>query len=266
MRKFGIIFLLLSMWSFISLANEVVFKHPSTGEILTEEDLQGFSGTGSWQIVSENTVSNLAMKHHQKGRALGQQGEYEKSLEFLIKASMADPKWAYPIYDMAYTNMLMNNFEKALELYQKVNEMEPRGFFTTKTAVYTLQGEKDGIFPKGLYMAYLSLEWMEPDKKEKSVFNLITKFPNYAPAWKEIISLPGEDEIVLPAIENGLKANPDKEIYGILMINKALVLHRKSKRQEALNILGQLALDKESSLATEKMAKQTLSHLLETNN
>jgi len=263
MRKLGIIFLLISIWSSISLANEIVFKHSTTGKILTKEDLKGFSGTGSWEIVSENTVSKLAMEHHQKGRALGQQGEYEKSLEFLVKASIADPKWAYPIYDMAYTNMLMNNFDRALELYQKVNKMEPRGFFTTKTAIYTLKGEKDGIFPKGLYMAYLSLEWMEPDKKAKSVFNLVTKIPNFAPAWKEIISLPDQDEIVLPAIENGLKADPDIETYGILMINKALVLHRESKRQEALNILGQLALDEESSFATEKMAKQTLSHLWE---
>jgi len=244
------------------MASDIIFKD-STGELLTKKDLEGFSGSSSWEIISENTVSKIAMEHHQKGRQLGQQGNYEKSLEFLAKASEVDPKWAYPIYDMAYTYMLMNDFDKALEFYQKVNAMEPRGFFTTKTAVYTLRGETGGTFPKGLYMAYLSLEWMEPDKKAEAVLNLTNNLPNYAPAWKETIPLSGDDEAALSAIENGLKATPDKETYGILMINKALIFHRNAKEQEAINMLGELALDKKSSLATEKMAKQTLSHLLD---
>jgi tetratricopeptide (TPR) repeat protein len=245
------------------MASDIVFKESTTGKVLTRKDLQGFSGTASWEIVSEKTVSNIAMEYHQKGRQYGQQGDYEKSLEFLAKASVADPKWAYPIYDMAYTYMLVNNYDKAYELYQKVNAMEPRGFFTTKTAVYTLKGEKEGAFPKGLYMAYLSLEWMDPEKKAEKITNLVNNLPNYAPGWKEAIALAGTDEAALSIIENGLKVNPDKETYGILMINKALILHRNSKKQEALNILGKLAMDKESSMGTEKMAKQTLSHLLE---
>lgn len=246
------------------MASDIVFKDSATGKILTKTDLQGFSSTATWEIVSEKTVSRVAMEYHQKGRQLGQEGEYEKSIEFLTKASKVDSRWAYPLYDMAYTYMLMNDFDKALEFYQKVNVMEPRGFFTTKTAVYTLIGEKEGRFPKGLYMAYLSLELMEPEVKAESVMHLTINIPSYAPAWKEAIFFSDNDEEILTIIKNGLNAAPDKETYGILMINKALILHRKTKELEALDILGQLALDQRSSLGTEKMAKQTLFHLLET--
>lgn len=261
MRTLTIAFLAFPLWVSIAMANDIIFKDPN-GKVLTKSDLLGYSGTATWEIKSERSVSKKALDYHNKGRQYGQQGDYEKSIEFLTKATETDTKWAYPVYDMAYTYMLMGNSEKAFELYKKVDSMSPRGFFTTKTAIYTLTGEAKGVFPKGLYMAYLSLEWMEPKKKSEAVLNLVNNLPNYAPAWKEVVTLSGSDEAALTAIENGLKANPDKETYGVLMVNKALIMHRNGKEKDAINILGQLALNKESSLATEKIAKQTLSNLL----
>ena len=46
------------------------------------------------------------------------------------------------------------------------------------------------------------------------------------------------------------------------MVNKALILNRQDKKNEAIEILGQLALDNNSTLASEKLAKQTLSFIL----
>lgn len=262
MRILSVIFLALSLWVSMSMASDIIFKDPN-GKVLTKKDLRGYSGTATWEIKSERSVSKIAIEYHNEGRQYGQQGNYEKSIEFLTKASETDPHWAYPIYDIAYTYLLMGNFEKALEFYKKVDSMSPRGFFTTKTAVYTLEGEKNGVFPQGLYMAYISLEWMEQKKKSEAILNLVNNLPNYAPAWKEIVGLSGNDEAALTAIEKGLNANPDKETYGILMINKALILHRNGKEKDAIGILGGLALDKDSTLATEKIAKQTLTNILE---
>jgi len=262
MCKFLFLLLVFSLWTSQSIANDMIFKD-SAGNVLTKSDLKGFSGTLSWEIQSEKTVSKIAMENHQKGRQYGQKGDYKNSLKYLKQACEADPSWAYPRYDMAYTYMLMGDSNKAFELYKKVDSMAPRGFFTTKTAIYTLDGEAKGLFPKGLYMAFLSLEWMEAKKKSEAVLNIVNKVPSYAPGWKEVVSLSGNDEAALSAIDNGLKAKPDLETYGILMINKALILHKNGKVKEAINILGELSLNKSSSLATEKIAKQTLSHLLD---
>lgn len=244
-----------------AVASEIIYKS-STGKVLTKKDLEGFSGTASWEILSENAVSSKAAQLHNKGRELGQKGDYKNSIQQLGLAAKEDPKWAYPVYDLAYTYMLMNDFEKAHEYYQKVDQMSPRGFFTVKTALYTLNGEKSGKFPKGLYMAYLSTEWLDGPKKIESLQNISTKVPDYAPVWKDLINFAASDEVALRFIENGLKANPDAETYGILLINKALILHRNNKQKDAISILGALALDPASSLGTEKLAKQTLAQLV----
>lgn len=245
-----------------TMASEVIFED-SSGRVLTKDDLKGFSCTASWEIISEKNISQKALDFHGKGREFGQKGNYENSIKNLELAAKEDPNWVYPVYDLAYTYMLMGNTEKAHEFYKKVDQMAPRGFFTVKTAVHTLDGEKEGTFPKGLYMAYLSIEWMDDAKKIEVLRGLSNKVPEFAPVWKELISFAANDEAAMQFIENGLASSPDDETYGMLKINKALILHRNDKKAEAIKILGDLALNPESSMGTEKIAKQTLSYLLD---
>lgn len=261
MKNIIIFLILCTLITFQSTANDIVFKD-ANGVTLSKSDLVGYSGTATWEVVSEKSVNPEAIEFHSKGRQYGKEGNYNKSLEFLKKAISADPEWAYPLYDMAFTHLLMGENAIALELYKKVDLMEPKGFFTTKTAIYTLQGEAKGIFPEGLYYGFLSLEWIEPSKKAESVRNLVKNIPSYAPGWKEASLLTDDDSIALTSIEKGLEAKPDKETYGMLLVNKALILNRQDKKSEAIEILGQLALDKNSTLATEKLAKRTLSYIL----
>ncbi len=260
MKITNIFLVLVFLISSQSNANDIIFKD-ANGKVLNKSDLNGYSGTATWEILSAKSVNQVAINYHNLGREHGQKGDYEKSLEFLQKAIKSDPQWAYPVYDMAFTHLLMGENSKALKLYKKVNSMEPRGFFTTKTAIYTLEKEAKGDLPEGLYYGYLSLEWMEPDQKEEAVKNLVKNIPSYAPGWKDVFRFAENDESALSSIEKGLAANPDKETYGILMVNKALIFHRQGKHQEAIEILGQLALDVNSTFATEKLAKQTLSFI-----
>jgi len=246
------------------MAAEIIFKD-SSGQVLTKNDLKGFSGTASWEIVSERTISQKARDFHNAGREFGQKGDYLNSIKSFELAAKADPKWAYPVYDLAYTYVLMGDLEKAYEYYTKVDSMAPRGFFTVKTALYSLDGERKGVFPEGLYKAYLSIEWMDDAKKAQALQGISAKFPKFAPAWEDLVSFAADDNAALQFIENGLASNPDIDTYGMLKINKALILHRNKKTDEAIKILGELALNPNSSMGTEKIAKQTLAHLLEEN-
>jgi hypothetical protein len=65
----------------------------------------------------------------------------------------------------------------------------------------------------------------------------------------------------LAAIEQGLAANPDGEMIGILLINKALIMDRSGDHEGAIRLLGELALDPASTHATEHLAKVTLANV-----
>jgi predicted TPR repeat methyltransferase len=121
--------------------------------------------------------------NHKEARQLGQNGKFDKAVASLLVTIELAPDWAYPVYDLAFTNLLKGDAEMAIIYYRQTDEMEPRDFFTTKTALYSLEGEQAGIFQKGLYLRYLQIEWTQ-DKREKfEIAKMITKkVPYYAPA------------------------------------------------------------------------------------
>ena len=63
--------------------------------------------------------------------------------------------WPFPLYDIAYTYLLMQDFPNAELHYRKVLGLAPRGFFTAITALDTLAREQAGEFPEGIYLAYM---------------------------------------------------------------------------------------------------------------
>jgi len=152
--------------------------------------------------------------------------------------------------------------ENARTYYRKTVELSPRGFYEAITAVDALDREQKGGLPSGTYLKYLSLEWTaDPVKKTEIVHQLVTSAPGFAPGWKELATLSKDDDKNLAAIEQGLAANPDRETDGILQINKALILNRKGNHEDAVRLLGELALDPKSTYATEHMAKASLANI-----
>jgi tetratricopeptide (TPR) repeat protein len=157
----------------------------------------------------------------------------------------------------------MNDFDGARTYYQRTLELSPREFFTAITALHTLTREQNGDLPVGTYLAYVSLEWMaDAAKREHPLREMVKVIPQFAPAWKESASLCDDDGERLTAIENGLAANPDAGTKGMLEINKALVLSRKGNHDDAVRLLGELALDPNSTVGTEHSAKAALSILM----
>ena len=153
----------------------------------------------------------------------------------------------------------MKDFTKARECYEKTVQMSPRGFFTALTALDTLNREANGELPNGTYAAYVALEWMaDPKERAEAVTAMVERVPTFAPAWKEY-ALQCEDlSESLAAIEKGLAAKPDAETKGMLLINKALTLNDHGDNEAAVQILGSLALDPDTTFSNEHLAKQML--------
>lgn len=237
---------------------KIIFRDAS-GRTLTEDDILGATGTFNYEIAGSTTVPQAAERLHQQARQAGSAGDYPRALDLLAQASALAPDWSYPTYDAAYTYLLMDNAENALKNYQKVAELNPRGFFTALTAADTLSREKSGDLRAGTYKAYLTLEWTTDEKEKAKILNLIVeKSPNFAPAWKELALLVPDKQEALDLIEKGLAANPDPETKGILLINKAAKLNDMGNRDEAMQILGTLALDPNATIQAEHLAKFTM--------
>jgi tetratricopeptide (TPR) repeat protein len=239
----------------------VVFR-AADGRTLTMADLRGLSGAFQYEILGKSNVPAEAESLHKQARQAGGAGDYKKVIALLERASSLAPAWPYPVYDMAFTYLLMKDAENARKHYRKTVELAPRGFFTAITALDALEREAKGDLPAGTYLAYLSLEWMDDaGKKADAVRQLIKRVPGFAPAWKEQVMQADTDAEKLAAIEKGLAANPDSETKGILLINKALIMERSGDHEGAVRLLGELALNPASTYATEHLAKVTLANI-----
>jgi tetratricopeptide (TPR) repeat protein len=236
--------------------NPIVFRS-ADGKTLTMEDLRGFTGTIRWEIASANVPQEATSLHDQARRA-GAAGDYGEAIALLKRAATIAPQWPYPFYDMAYTFLLAKDADNARTYYRKTLELAPRGFFTAITALDTLERERTGDLPAGTYRAYLSLESLaDPQEKADLLRRLTAQIPRFAPAWKDLASMLKDTER-LSAIEKGLAAAPDAETKGMLLVNKALVLNAAGDRNGAIKLLGELALDPNSTYGTEHWAKASL--------
>jgi tetratricopeptide (TPR) repeat protein len=242
----------------------IIFKD-SLGHVLSKSDLLNVTtGQVNYEIMGNQNIDPNASKLHQEARELGQSGKYDLSISKLEQAIKIQPTWAYPFYDLGYTYLLKGDFDNALKFYKKTNELEPKGFFTAKTALYSLEGEKLGKFPKGLYSMYLQIEWTDDVAKKLEIAKTISeKVPDYAPAWKELSMLLDDQTERLTAIERGLSKQPDSETKGILIINKAVILDNSGKKEEAKKILGNLIFSPDVTTGNIELAKFTLKSLTE---
>ncbi|KAA2240935.1 hypothetical protein F0L74_24540 [Chitinophaga agrisoli] len=209
--------------------------------------------------MSKHTVQIAAKQLHDEARALGGSGKYDEAIKKLEEAMKMEPTWPYPVYDLAFTYLLKGDPAKALEYYQQTDRLEPKGFFTAKTAIYSLEGEKTGKFPAGLYMAYIQIEWTNDPAKKMEIAKAITEqAPAYAPAWKELATLTEDSTLRLAAINTGLSKDPDPDTKGMLLINKAIILNENGEKEVAKKMLGDIIFSNESTTGSVEFAKIAL--------
>lgn len=233
------------------------------GNKISKSELANATGNFNYEIYGIENVSELAKSLHAQARQFGQSGDYANAISKLEQAHKEAPNWPYPLYDLAFTYLLQDDYENALKYYQLTDNVAPKGFYTSKTALYTLEKEKSGEFQKGLYKTYLSLEWMESQaEKNQMIQLLVEKIPNFAPAWKDYSNLLENDER-LAAINKGLEQHPDAETKGMLLINKALVTNESGDSTIATGILTNLIFNPNATNGNIELAKFVLNSISE---
>src|SRR5688572_1777164 len=123
------------------------------------------NGTVKYEVLDKGIIPEKAKQLHAEARAKGEAGDYIGALKLLTEAIALAPDWAYPHYDMAFTYLIQGNSGRALEKYKDADRLAPEGFFTTKTAIWSLEREEQGLIPANTYIEYASLEWAEEEKK-----------------------------------------------------------------------------------------------------
>ncbi len=157
----------------------LVFR-AADGRTLTLEDLRGLTAKVRYEIVGETSVPAEAEALHQQARQAGGAGDYRRALALLERASHVAPQWPYPVYDMAFTYLLLKDVASARQHYRKTIELAPRRFFTALTALDALDREASGELPPGTYLAYMSLEWLDdPGKKADAIRQLVERVPTF---------------------------------------------------------------------------------------
>jgi tetratricopeptide (TPR) repeat protein len=215
-------------------------------------------GKVGYKVLGGATVPAEAQRLHNAARAKGEAGDYESALALLRQAAKVAPDWPYPYYDMAFTYLLQGDQTNAFSFYKETDRREPKGFFTTKTALWTLEREEKGIFPRGTYLAYVSLEWSEPKKRATIIGQMITNLPAFAPAWKEQALLVADKERRSELFDKALSLEPDPETYGICMLNKAAILENEGKTAQARQMVEKLIQDDASTIGTKALAQDVL--------
>lgn len=239
-------------------ADDIVFKD-SAGRVLRRSDLDKADGRFSWELPSAKPVSQAARDVHALGRAAGHSGDHRAALAHFETASKLAPRWPYPVYDAAFTYLLQKDFDAAYRHYRRVDALAPRGFFTAKTAVHSLRMERDGKLPQGTYLRYLALEWeTDRDKARQAALAMTRETPGFAPAWKTVAHLEDDPAKRLALLDSGLKADPDAETRGFLLLDKAVLLRERNQIPEAMVMLGELAVDPRSPLDVEALARHML--------
>ena len=157
----------------------------AAGREITARDLKGYTGRVRWEVIGADNLPPRATQLHQEAREAGGRGDYARALDLLDLAWDLAPQWPYPVYDAAYTYLLLGEAGMAEEFYERVDQMAPRGFFTCKASLDTLRRERAGELFPGFARAYATLEWMDPGQKKSILAGIVDKFPGFALAWKD---------------------------------------------------------------------------------
>lgn len=212
-----------------------------------------------FKALDPTFVPEEAKGLHEQGRQYGAEGKFDLAIASFKQACEIAPNWAYPIYDIAYTLLLQGRQDEALLHYKRVDALEPKGFFTTKTAIWTLELESAGELPTGTYNAYLTLEDIQ-DRADRSTRakEMWDRLPGFTPAFKDyVLGIPDANE-KLSMIDKGLHMESDAETKGILMLNKATTLGSMGNTEEARRILTKLNDDDNETVFTRVSASELL--------
>ncbi len=237
-----------------------IISYDKKSNTFTETDIEEPTMPVNDQVTLAGGM-DCAKQLHEEGRVLGLAGDFDSAILKFEEAINIQPDWGYPVYDMAFSYLFKGEDDLALRFFKKTDELEPDGFFETKEAIYALEGETEGRFPKGIYMYYKQIT-MRPGLTEQQKLDIATEItrnlPYFAPGWLALQRLLQESNLRLHAIEQGLSKNPDETTKGYLLVNKALLLAGSGRLEEGVQLLENIMLSPESIATNILLAKMTL--------
>jgi len=234
----------------------------SVGHELTTDEVVRANGRVAWTIEDEDGVPAAAVAQVRAGMDAGSSGDFKRAIEHFREAHRLVPRWTQPVYQGAWTALLLGDAALAETLYAWTDRMVPRGYWTAKTAVDCLRRERAKEFPAGTYIHYVSLESeSDNDRRRGALEELVKRSPGFAPAWKDLSVLRAAPEDRLEAVERGLLSRPDRETRGFLLIQKAQLLEDRGKRDAAAALLRSLLDPEVGTLQSASLAKVKLIQL-----
>lgn len=76
--------------------------------------------------------------------------------------------------------MLSGQTTRAEELYEEVDRLAPRGFFTSKTTLDILRRERAGTLFSGFSKAFLELEWLDDHVRKAEILReIVRRYPGF---------------------------------------------------------------------------------------
>jgi tetratricopeptide (TPR) repeat protein len=204
-------------------------------------------------------IPERAVELHAQGRAQVDSGQHAEALKLFQQAQALAPDWYLPLYDSAYTYILMGENDRALLLLEQLDGLEPLGFAQSKKMLDSVRREKDGRVPKGTLREFLSVQQLRDAAELRSKLQALTqKAPNFVLAWREL-ALSAED----PAegerlVEKALALSPDVETRGELLVHKGVLLRRRGQEEEARKLLEALMIDKSLLHSARSQAREVL--------
>lgn len=229
--------------------------YSADGSPLTWEQMQVYNGRLRWEIINDTNVTTEARAMLEKGRRLGASGDYQGALELFNKAHEAAPGWEYPVYEEAYTHLLMGDIESARKSYNRVNQIAPHGFFNSQQASVCLKREADGEIPVGTYRKILMLDGANPGAARSVARGIVFDHPDYAAGWERVAFFTEDSKKALDAVEKGLAANPDPFTRDSLNFRKAVIAGNDGDTAGAVRMLERQLKDPDLTVAVEAQIK-----------
>ena len=175
------------------------------GHEMKPDDLADYTGTVNWSIADPKNIPEAARELLNRGREAGAAENYQEALRLFAQAAQIAPGWAYPIYESAFTYLLMGDLGRAERDYLQVEKLEPRGFFTYQSELDCVRRERNGEFASGTCQTYVLLADMPASDQKRSLLQkLLDRSPSLAPAWQKFAGLCETDHDKIVAIEKGL--------------------------------------------------------------
>ena len=226
----------------------------TSGNPVTRYDFRTGTGGLKW-FISGPVPAKEICDQWETARRVAQSGDLHSAAELFQSVAFQAADWPDAYFDLAYTYLLLGDADSAFGFYMRTDSLVPDGFFSTKTAIYTLLLEKDGQLPHGFYRTFAEIEDSDPARKRSFFSQLVLDYPWYPPSYAQLLSVGDSDAEKLETIGKALLLALDRDSKGKLYLEWALVNIRGNKGVQAKELLAKILTDDEFTFYYKELSR-----------